>query len=75
MELEAKGDIVMYVRSEYQPEPLFIRVLMLRGRMMAGCCTRRHSFTFQLNSSCLCLTHQLALRAHLTYHLICHLTH
>ena len=36
MEHEPEGDLVMYTRSEYDPEPVFIRVLLLRGKMMGA---------------------------------------
>lgn len=56
LENEPEADVVMYTRSEYHPEPLFIRVLLLRGRMMGavligdtvGAAARR--LAFQLES-------------------------
>lgn len=36
LENEPEADVVMYTRSEYLPEPLFIRVLLLRGKMMGA---------------------------------------
>lgn len=36
LEKEPEADVVMYTRSEYQPAPVFIRVLLLRGKMMGA---------------------------------------
>ena len=36
LEGEPEEDVVMYVRQTYDPAPCFIRVLLLRGRMMGA---------------------------------------
>ena len=36
LEGEPESDVVMYTRSETEPEPTFVRVLLLRGRMMGA---------------------------------------
>ena len=36
LEGEPEADVVMYVRQTYDPAPCFIRVLLLRGRMMGA---------------------------------------
>ena len=36
LEHEPESDVVMYTRSEMEPEPSFVRVLLLRGRMVGA---------------------------------------
>ena len=53
LEHEPESDVVMYTRSEMEPEPSFVRVLLLRGRMVGAVLVGETELeeTFEISSS------------------------